>query len=311
LARWRGERVALAVTAAVLVVGLGSTVWAYFVRYPTLPETCYRFECEGTEMASEINSFLETGWTKDAWRARTGPGRADRQVFVQLQLWKDVVNAHYLIPDSPGFNVPGAAEITSVPPRPDLPMLYYGWYNKDYPDFWLPDLNAWLPPNSLVQVVEGPWAITHQDWTPHPAYLKFVATPTRTPETTLADLGQGISLVRSCTAQRDGQVVVRLVWYSRDPIAADYTIFVHYERDGQLIAQADQMPAQGYHPTSHWRPGDQLLDEYTLEVPAIRDGDRAWAGMYLWQTGERLSVLTATATTQEDRVAVSLQPCEN
>ena len=306
----RSERWALSVVFLVLLIGLGSTIWAYFIRYPSFPETCYWFECAGVEMASEINGYLETGWTKDAWFVRDQPGRTDRQVFVQFQLWKDVVNAHFLIPDSPGFNVPGEGFVTSVPPRPDLPMIFYGWYNQHYPEFWKSDLLAWLPPNAMIEMYEGPWATTHQDRAPHPAYLKFVATPTQLPDVLLAELNQGISLVSSCTLQHDGQVTLHLIWYNQETIAADYTVFVHYERDGQIIAQADGPPAMGYYPTSNWRPYDQFLDQRSLQVPEILDNDRIWVGMYLWQTGERLPVLAASTMTQDDRIEVDLQLCE-
>ena len=309
LSQIRSERWALSVVLLIFSVGLTSTVWAYFVRFPSFPETCYRFECAGVEMAADINEYLETGWTEDSWVVRDRPGRTDRQVFVQFQLWKDVVNAHYLIPDSPGFNVPGDDFITSVPPRPDLPMVFYGWYNQHYPEYWLPDL-VWLPPNSLIEVYEGPWAMTHQDWSPHPAYVKFVATPTELPDVLLAELDQGISLVRSCTIQREGQVIVHLIWHNREPVATDYMVFVHYDRNGQVIAQADGPPGIGYHPPSNWRPGDQFLDERQLDVSEILADDRIWVGMYLWQTGERLPVLASTVATQDDRIAIDLQLCE-
>lgn len=305
---WTRRR-ASAVMILILCAGLLSTVSAYFFRYPAIPETCYRFECEGVEMASEVNAYLEAGWTEGDWFVRDLSARTDRQVFVQFQLWKDLVNAHYLIPDSPAFNVPGESFIESAPPRPDLPMMYYGWYNQYYPEYWVSDLD-WLPPNSLIEVYEGPMAITHQDWTPHPAYVKFVATPTELPDDVLAELDQGIRLVRSCTQQEDGRVTVRLIWYNSAPIPVDYTVFVHYERDGQIVAQTDAPPGKGYYPPSRWRQGDQFLDERSLDVSEIQAGDRIWAGMYFWQTGERLPVLSATVPTEDHRILIDLRPCE-
>jgi len=334
----------------ILVVGLGSTTWHYFIRYPTMtdirhafefdsieqpaaapgayrkldwsknawrtlehpasqPGICYRFECAGVELAHDINAYLETGWTKDAWRVSPTPGRADRQVFVQFQLWKDVVNAHFLIPDSPGFNVPGAGEIDSVTPNPNLPTLFYGWYNQYYPEFWKSDLLAWLPPQALIEVYEGPWATTHQDPSPHPAYLKFVATPTEVPGELLAGLEPGIGLVDSCTIPGDGLVTLQLHWYSREAIDVDYTVFVHYERDGQIITQADGPPAMGYYPTSDWRRHDQILDRRWLDVPERLEGDRVWVGMYVWQTGQRLPVSGARVPVEGNRILANTQPC--
>jgi len=309
IASIRGEATASIAVLGILLISLLSTVRDYFYRYPTFPETCYRFECAGVEMASEINAYLEKGWTKGMVFVRDRPGRNDRQVFVQLQLWKDVVNAHYLIPDSPGFNVPGASEIESIPPQPDLPMVYYGWYNQYYPDFWLPDLHAWLPPHSLVQVSEGPWAITHQDWSPHPAYLKFVATPFHPPDHFLASFDEGLSLVSGCIVQEDERFTLRLIWHASQRVSQDYHVFIHYERNGHIIAQADGPFAAGYYPTSKWRAGDFFYDERVLFVPQILPEDRIWGGLYLLSTGERLPVVKAATEVQDNRVALLMKLC--
>lgn len=297
---------AFSAVGGVLLVGLSSTVWDYFVRYPASPDLCYRFECAGIEMASEVNRFLGKGWTEGNWMVREKPGRTDRQVLVQSQLWTDVVNARVLIPKSPALIVLGRSSAT---PRPDISTLYYGWYNPDYPDFGLSDLNQ-LPRDSLIQVTAGPLAITHQYPSPHPAYLKFVATPTKLPNVVLAKLDQEISLVSSCLRKKDGHIVVQLIWHNREPTRIDYTVFVHYERDGQIIAQDDSSPGGSYYPMSKWRPGDQFLDEHELDVSETLQSDKLWGGMYFYQTGERLAVLTASVPTQANRIAIGMQSCE-
>lgn len=302
------ESLAILAVIGILCVSLGSTIHAYFIRFPSYPETCYWFECAGTELASEINTYLGTGWTKGHLIAQQGPARTDRQVLVQHQLWKDFVNAHYLIPDSPAFNVPGYGAIESTPLRPDLPTLFFGWYNKQHLEFWVPDLDL-LPPNSLIEVQEGPWATTHQDWTPHPAYLKFTVTPTEPPDTAIAQLDNGIQLVAGCTVQDAEGITLKLIWYNQDPIEHDYKVFVHYERDGQVIAQDDTYPASGYHKTTDWRPGDQLVDEHWLPITQSLETDRIWAGMYL-DTGERLTVTQAVVPTEDDRIAISQYACD-
>ncbi|MBN2392391.1 MAG: glycosyltransferase family 39 protein [Anaerolineae bacterium] len=335
----------------ILLIGLGSTAWDYFVRYPTMsdinhkfefetseqstnttpgayrkldwskdawrifahppsqPGICYRFECAGVELANEINSYLETGWTRNTGRVIPQPGRSDRQVFVQYQLWKDVINAHFLIPDSPGFNVPQDGLINSVAPKPALPMVFYGWYNQYYPEFWVAEMQTLLPPNSLVEVQEGMWTITHQDWSPHPAYLKFTATPSAIPNDFFAQFAQGISLVSGCVTPQPQGIAVLLTWYADRPIQADYKVFVHYERDQQIIAQADAYPAYGYHRTYNWRVGDQLLDTYVLSVSGNVVNDRIWVGLYTEATLERLPVLNATTSTADNRIMIPLSIC--
>jgi len=59
-----------------------------------------------------------------------------------------------------------------------------------------------------------------------------------------------------------------------------------------------------------WRPDDQFVDERQVKVGEIMPGDQVWVGIYLYQTGERLPVLAATATTRDNRIAIDMQPCE-
>lgn len=306
----RSQRLARLGVGLCLSVGLVSTGWAYFVRYPEVEDLCYRFECAGTDFASDVNTYLDQGWTSDAWLAQPGPPRQDRQVFVQHQLWKDLVNAHYLIPDTGGFNVPGDGEVISRAPDADLPMLYYGWLNSDYPRYWEADMRAWLPPASRITLREGPMIVTEQDKSPHPAYLRFAAEPSALPGSRLADLDHDISLVDGCIVQTKTGIRVQLIWYAGQPAPVDFTAFVHYERDGQIIAQSDAQPGLGYYPMTAWRSGDQFVDRHDVVVPASLPGDRIYAGLYFYATGERVPVLSSTTVHANDRIMLDVQACD-
>ena len=306
----RSRIVGSIVVAVPLLIGSVSTARDYFVIYPEVADLCFRFECAGTQLASEVNAYLERGWTQGSWIVNPGPERSDRQVFIQYQLWKDVVNAHYLIPDSGSFNVPGDPGIHSSPPDPTLPVVYYGWNNRYYPDYWREDMQAWLPPNARIEITEGPLTITQQDKEPHAAYLRFAAEPAELPDTRLADLEHRLSLVESCVDVTGPELVMRLVWYAGEVPPVDFSVFLHYERDGKIIAQADGEPGLGYYPMTAWRPGDQLVDFRRLSVSAIQVEDRIYAGLYFYATGHRVKVLSAATTTESDRVRLSLQDCD-
>jgi hypothetical protein len=89
------------------------------------------------------------------------------------------------------------------------------------------------------------------------------------------------------------RVVVEARWQALRPLDRDYSIFVHAETpDGTRWAQVDTMPQGGKLPTSEWRPGQVISDSYTLtfapDAPAVQSY-RYLLGLYLWQTGERLS----------------------
>lgn len=306
----RSRVLADGVVVGVLVIGLASSAWAYFGVYPTVPDLCYRFECAGTQLASEVNAYLDAGWTKGRWFARREPGRDDRQVVVQYQLWKDVVNAHYLIPDTRGFNVPGDPAIDSQSPDPDHPMLFYGWNNRHYPDYWREDLLAWLPPQARISLTVGPMAVTPQDKEPHPAYLRFAAEPATVPAQRLADFDHRISLVNSCVEETATGLRVRLIWYMGEVPPVDFTVFLHYERQGEIIAQDDSEPGLGYYPMTTWRPGDQFIDERRVPIGEVLAGDRVYAGLYFYLTGDRVPVLNAATTARDDRVLLELGSCD-
>lgn len=75
---------------------------------------------------------------------------------------------------------------------------------------------------------------------------------------------------------------VSLVWSAVEAVDHDWTVFVHLVAgDGNLIAQHDGVPAHGTRPTSSWLPGERLLDEHLLEIPAGATGRaRLMVGMY-------------------------------
>lgn len=60
---------------------------------------------------------------------------------------------------------------------------------------------------------------------------------------------------------------VRLQWRARvDP--DDYAVFVHvHDHALQLLAQDDDRPRRGYAPTPLWHRGDEVIDEYQVEIP--------------------------------------------
>jgi hypothetical protein len=101
-----------------------------------------------------------------------------------------------------------------------------------------------------------------------------------------------------------GPVPLTLYWKAREPVEANYTVFVHIlDRAGHLVAQQDNPPVQGNLPTSLWLPGIMVRDNYQIELPADQPaGEYAIRiGMYSADTGERLTINSPTGEAQ-DRV---------
>ena len=107
----------------------------------------------------------------------------------------------------------------------------------------------------------------------------------------------------------NGQAELVLVWQALQMPTADYTVFVHVlHPDGTCCAwQQDSMPLAGTYATSRWLPGEVVVDEYGIVLPAgLPSGDYpVEVGLYIADTGQRLGVETAAGGSAD---AVMLQP---
>lgn len=64
-------------------------------------------------------------------------------------------------------------------------------------------------------------------------------------------------------------VQVQLIWSSPDKISRAYKIFIHLlDAEGRLVAQRDSEPVGGSRPTTSWEPGEAIVDNYGLVLPA-------------------------------------------
>ena len=105
---------------------------------------------------------------------------------------------------------------------------------------------------------------------------------------TLIGLGDALGLY-GWDIQRQGDTLdLRLVWYAKQPVATDYTVFVHVvDASGAIVAQRDVMPVDNSYPTSLWMAGEYVLDEH--HFTDLAPGDyRIQVGLYDQSTGQRL-----------------------
>lgn len=85
-----------------------------------------------------------------------------------------------------------------------------------------------------------------------------------------------------------------LYWKSLERVSADYQVFVHLvDASGEIRAQADGPPREGFYPTSVWMPGDLVEDLHQLKLPENLEagGYEIRIGMYLLDSGERLLIM--------------------
>lgn len=83
---------------------------------------------------------------------------------------------------------------------------------------------------------------------------------------------------------------VTIKWYAGEAVPVDYTVFLHLRDDsGQLVAQADGPPLDGWYPTSWWPAGEWVTDTHIFVLPddTPPGSYRLVAGLYDPATGER------------------------
>lgn len=80
-----------------------------------------------------------------------------------------------------------------------------------------------------------------------------------------------------------GNLPVTLLWHAETPLTREYVAYVHLlNATGTRVAGFDQPPAGGRLPTSYWTPGDAILTDFPLELPAdLPPGTYTlWVGIY-------------------------------
>jgi mannosyltransferase len=99
-------------------------------------------------------------------------------------------------------------------------------------------------------------------------------------------------------AYAGGDIVpLELVWVATNPPQANYKVFVHLvDAQNHIVAQHDGEPQNGFSPTTHWQPGEEISDKIGVSLPlGIPPGEYSIvAGLYRGDTGERLKLKDGT-----------------
>jgi hypothetical protein len=277
------------------LVALGSTTYAYFVTYAREPMTGYWFERASVALAGDVNGFLGEGW--DGARMVRG-GDPDRRAYVDSRLWREWPQVRFLV-------AAPARLILDTAPRPTPgPVAAFAWPYEDWRWTW--DV---LPHPAEIEVEEGPLSQGDRDPAPYTTYVGFYATPADPASAPLARFSGGVELLGAMMVPRGEGFGVQLRWRAAAPLAEDYTIFVHYLRDGARVAQADARPARGYYPTTEWRAGDVIRDLHPVPDVAepLPGRDVVRVGFWQAESGQILYLLDAAGNPAGDWIDLPVE----
>ena len=116
----------------------------------------------------------------------------------------------------------------------------------------------------------------------------------------------------STSLEPAARLTVTLYWRAVGEVHRDYTVFVHLvDEEGEIWGQGDGLPLAGAYPTSHWDPGEQLVDTHDLTVSAEAPSGEYHLriGLYTLDDGQRLPVTGGPATGADsvDLVSVTVR----
>jgi hypothetical protein len=133
-------------------------------------------------------------------------------------------------------------------------------------------------------------------WRDDTLYLQYLSPTTqemqREPRLTFDNRILLQAVAFTSHTQADDRVTVRLTWSSTKEIAHSYKVFVHlYTTDGRLVTQHDSVPVNELRPTWSWQPGEEIIDNHGLWVPAdVSESLRLVVGLYDPESNTRLTL---------------------
>jgi len=163
-----------------------------------------------------------------------------------------------------------------------------------------------LPAPRELTVEVGAPSQGDRDTQPYTTYVAFYGATPDPAIPALAHLSGGVEYLGATVTPAGDGVRVRLRWRATAPLPDDYTVFLHYLRDGEPIAQADSHAAHGYYPTGDWQPGDIVNDDHFVEGVGgpIPGRDVLRFGFWQPETGAVLHLLDEAGNPAADWIEV-------
>ena len=283
----RGQIVAAVLAGVVLFSGAGWSIADYFGPYAANPQLFWEYDSGITQVADHMRG-------QPATRFFLTPYDRFYEV-VMLTLAEQ--------PREPIQSYNGLA-CALFPAQTDRVTEWLVITEKDQRT--LPLLKQIYPAGRIVWRLDSPVGTYARAWQV-PAGETADFKLDRTVAANFGDHAQLVGVDLPAAAGPGETVKLRLAFENRQVLDQPYKVFVHVRGpDNSVMAQADRVLCDTSLNEADWRPGDMLVDEYELSLPAdLPPGDYPVViGFYQEASGARLPVVAADLEHDGDSVTI-------
>lgn len=306
--RWLESRgrphLAVIVVAAIVAISGGWTAWDYFVRFARSPAAYYHYDQDKMDVAAFLRRESEenTLYLAPLWARHPTVSLLARDI----DLRSVETNGALVFPAREGDK----GILYAFPPEQEQNVvnLEQGWGRWGQRDVARDPQGRVLLHLFRIPAVHRPLQGEGMTFVADPQF------PLGALEGSQAQFGSSIRLLGYQVASglnEERELQVTLVWEALGPMEEDYTAFVHLIGEhSRRWGQADNWPGQGSYPTSHWHPGDVIVDRYQVKAnPCLPPGHhRLEVGWYDLETGKRLRMSTGGLAARLGRVHLASVP---
>ncbi|HTP09688.1 MAG TPA: glycosyltransferase family 39 protein [Anaerolineae bacterium] len=291
-ARWptrRGQWSATLLAGAVIFVGAGWSITDYFGSYVANPQLFWEYDSGITQVADQMRG-------QPATRFFLTPYDRFYEV-IRLTLAEQ--------PREPIQSYNGMA-CALFPAKTDRVTEWLVVTEKDQQT--LPLLKRIYPAGRIVWRLDSPVGTYARAWQV-PAGETADFKLDQTVAANFGDRAQLIGVDLPATVKPGDSVKLRMAFEDRQVFDQPYKVFVHVRgSDNTVLAQADRVLCDTSLNEADWRPGDILVDNYDLTVPAeTPPGDYPIViGFYQETTGARLPVIATDLEHAGDSVTIGM-----
>ncbi|TEU21896.1 MAG: hypothetical protein E3J21_01250 [Anaerolineales bacterium] len=171
-----------------------------------------------------------------------------------------------------------------------------------------PASGRWLPPDGGGDLIIGPVELPRRESPPVEAL--DIEHPL---SANLDDKVRLLGYNMTGAVLPGKEVHLTLFWQALKAMDKDYTVFIHLvDPPDHIWGQKDNPPVDGFYPTTTWEEGEIVRDQYDLGVSSDTPPGQYQieVGMYLAETGERLSVLAEDGSVRADKIMLTRIECE-